>query len=146
VLDLHLLNRVIFPLRCFAFPGRHCHEWSHAASTIMLQQVRGESVLFVGFLLVSQGFGKLLTRSWVGSLADRIGSRTIVIISLVVTAVGTLPFAFAGSDTNQILLAAALLIRIAGLGGLLIPIMASVYMGLSRDQVSHARLQRGFYK
>ena len=104
------------------------------------QQVRGESVLFAGLLLIPQGVGMLLTRSWVGRLTDRIGSRMIVVISLVVTMVGTLPFAFAGSDTNQVLLAVALLIRGAGLGGLLIPIMASAYRGLSRDQVPHASI------
>ncbi|ACL16232.1 DHA2 family efflux MFS transporter permease subunit [Methanosphaerula palustris] len=102
------------------------------------QQVRGESVLFAGLLLIPQGVGMLLTRNWVGRLADRIGSRSIVAISLVVTMIGTVPFACAGPETNQILLAVALLIRGAGLGGLLIPIMASAYQGLSRDQVPHA--------
>ncbi|MBU2699489.1 EmrB/QacA subfamily drug resistance transporter [Sporomusaceae bacterium BoRhaA] len=104
------------------------------------QQVRGESILFTGLLLIPQGIGMLLTRSWVGRLADRIGSRIIVIISLVVIMIGTLPFAFAGSDTNHVLLAVALLIRGAGLGGLLIPIMASAYRGLSRDQVPDASI------
>ena len=80
----------------------------------------------------------LLTRSRIGILSDRIGSRLIVIISLIVTMVGTLPFAFAGPGTNQILLAVALLIRGAGLGGLLIPITASAYMGLAREQVPDA--------
>ncbi len=101
------------------------------------QQVRGESVLFAGLLLIPQGVGMLLTRSWIGRLVDRIGSRIIVVISLIVTAIGTLPFAFATSNTNQILLIAALLLRGAGLGGLLIPIMASAYIGLNRDQISH---------
>ena len=104
------------------------------------QQVRGDSILFTGLLLIPQGIGMLLTRSWVGRLADRIGSRIIVIISLVVIMIGTLPFAFACSDTNHVLLAVALLIRGAGLGGLLIPIMASAYRGLSRDQVPDASI------
>lgn len=104
------------------------------------QQVRCESVLFAGLLLIPQGIGMLLTRSWIGSLTDRIGSRIIVIISLLVTIIGTLPFAFAGADTNQILLSVALLIRGAGIGGLLIPIMASAYLGLKKEQVPHASI------
>jgi EmrB/QacA subfamily drug resistance transporter len=104
------------------------------------QQVRGESVLFAGLLLIPQGVGMLLTRSYFGNLTDRIGSRLIVLVSLVITTVGTLPFAFAGPDSNQFLLAAALLIRGAGLGGLFIPVMASAYTGLSRDQVPHASI------
>ncbi len=104
------------------------------------QLVRGESVLRAGLLLIPQGIGMLLVRSWVGNLTDRIGSRIIVIMGLLVTVVGTLPFAFAKGDTNQVLLAAALLVRGAGLGGLTIPIMASAYMGLSRDQVPDASI------
>lgn len=104
------------------------------------QQVRGESALYAGLWLIPQGVGMLLTRSWVGRLADRISSRYIVLVSLVVTMMGTLPFAFAGVGTNQVLLAAALLIRGAGLGGLLIAIMVSVYIGLSREQVPDASI------
>lgn len=74
------------------------------------QQVRGESVLYTGMMMIPQGIGMLLTRSWIGSLSDRTGSRIIVILSLLVTIFATLPFAFAGSDTNLILLAAALVV------------------------------------
>lgn len=104
------------------------------------QQVQGDSVLLAGLWLIPQGAGMLLTRSWVGSLADRVGSRLIVIISLVVTVIGTLPFAFTDAATNQVLLGTALLVRGAGLGGLLIPIMASAYIGLNRDQVPDASI------
>lgn len=104
------------------------------------QQVRGESILFTGIILIPQGIGMLLTRGKIGILQDRIGSRLIVTISLIVTIVGTIPFAFASSDTNQVLLAVALLIRGAGLGGLVIPIMASAYMGLNKDQVPDASI------
>lgn len=110
------------------------------------QQVRGETVLFTGILLIPQGIGLLLTRSWIGGLADRMGSRIIVLISLVVTIVATLPFAFAGSETNQILLAAALLVRGAALNGLLIPIMVSAYEGLRKDQVPHASISMRIFQ
>ncbi len=79
-------------------------------------------------------------RSLVGRPTDSIGSRLIIMISLVITIVGTLPFAFAGADTNQVLLASAMLLRGAGLGGLFIPIMASAYLGLSGDQVPDASI------
>jgi MFS family permease len=104
------------------------------------QQVRGASVLFTGLWLIPQGVGMLLTRSTVGKLSDRIGARPIVLVSLVVTLLGTFPFALSGSDTNVILLAAALLIRGAGLGGLAIPIMACAYAGLNKAQVPDASI------
>jgi predicted MFS family arabinose efflux permease len=44
--------------------------------------------------LIPQGIGMLLTRSWAGKVADRDGPRTIMLFSLTITAIGTLPFAF----------------------------------------------------
>lgn len=102
------------------------------------QEVRGASALYAGLWLIPQGIGMLLTRSWAAKAADRDGSRNIVLMSLVAIAVGTLPFAFANADTNLIILTAALLIRGAGLGGLLIAIMTSAYIGIPREQVPHA--------
>lgn len=104
------------------------------------QNVRGTSVLYTGLWLLPQGIGMLLTRSWAAKVADRDGSRNIVLVSLAAIAVGTVPFALAGADTNLILLAAALLVRGAGLGGLLISIMTSAYIGLQREQVPHASI------
>ncbi|BAH06478.1 MDR family MFS transporter [Clostridium kluyveri] len=104
------------------------------------QEVRGASALSAGLWLLPQGIGMLLTRSWAGKAADRDGSRNIVLMSLAAIVMGTLPFAFAGTDTNMILLAVALLIRGSGLGGLFIAIMASALIGLQRDQVPHASI------
>lgn len=152
---------IVYALRTKISPVLDLHLfWSRnfSASTILLfmsgiitnggllllplyyQQVRGESVLFAGLLLIPQGIGMLLTRSQMGKLTDQIGARPIVLVSLVITAIGTLPFAFANSETNQVLLAAALLIRGAGLGGVFIPIMVSAYVGLSNEKIPHASI------
>ncbi|SHI01625.1 drug resistance transporter, EmrB/QacA subfamily [Sporobacter termitidis DSM 10068] len=104
------------------------------------QQVRGESVLLTGVMMIPQGLGMLLTRSLVGRLTDKTGARGIVLVSLAVTILGTIPFALAGGETSNVLLAAALLVRGAGLGGMAIPVMASVYEGLQREQVPHASI------
>lgn len=104
------------------------------------QEVRGASVLSAGLWLLPQGIGMLLTRGWAGRAADRNGSRNIVLLSLAAVLIGTLPFAFAGTDTNMILLAIALLIRGTGLGGLFIAIMTSALVGLQRGQVPHASI------
>ncbi|WP_243105978.1 MDR family MFS transporter [Clostridium fermenticellae] len=102
------------------------------------QEVRGASALYAGLWLLPQGIGMLLTRNWAGKSADHNGSRNIVLMSLTAIAIGTLPFAFVGTDTNYILLSSALLIRGAGLGGLLIAIMTSAYIGLQKEQIPHA--------
>lgn len=102
------------------------------------QQVRGESVLASGLLLVPQGLGMLLTRSLAGKLTDQIGSRPVVLAGTLLTALGTLPFALAGAHTSHILLALALIVRGAGLGAVFLPIMASSYVGLRREQIPDA--------
>ncbi|WP_178023497.1 MDR family MFS transporter [uncultured Paenibacillus sp.] len=102
------------------------------------QQVRGESVLASGLLLIPQGIGMLLTRSLAGKLTDTIGSRWVVLCGTLLTLLGTLPFALGGADTSEVLLAISLLVRGGGLGGLMLPIMATAYEGLTQELVPHA--------
>ena len=110
------------------------------------QEVRGASALYAGLWLLPQGMGMLLTRSWAGKVADRKGSRNIVLLSLAAIVMGTLPLAFAGTDTSYIILSAALLVRGAGLGGLLIAIMASAYVGLKESRFPMQALLQGSFK
>ncbi len=105
---------------------------------LYFQQIRGESVLFAGLLLIPQGVGMLLTRSQIGKLTDRIGARLIVLVILVVTVISTLPFAFADAQTSLIILGVALFIRGASQGGLIIPLMATAYLGLKKEHIPDA--------
>ncbi|WP_059047052.1 MDR family MFS transporter [Paenibacillus rubinfantis] len=102
------------------------------------QQVRGMSVLASGLLLIPQGVGMLLTRSLAGKLTDTIGSRWVVLGGTILTLLGTLPFALGAADTSEILLAISLIVRGGGLGGLMLPIMATAYEGLSKELIPHA--------
>ncbi|GIP50290.1 MFS transporter [Paenibacillus sp. J53TS2] len=102
------------------------------------QQVRGESVLASGLLLIPQGIGMLLTRSLAGKLTDTIGSRWVVLCGTLLTLLGTLPFALGAADTSEVLLAVSLIVRGGGLGGLMLPIMATAYEGLAQELIPHA--------
>ncbi|MFW6679071.1 MDR family MFS transporter [Lacrimispora sp. AGF001] len=141
VLDLHLFqSRNFSATSVLLFMSGIITNGGMLLLPLFYQQVRGESVLYAGLMLIPQGVGMLLTRTQIGKLTDRIGARPIVMVSLIITAVGTLPFAFADSGTNAILLGAALLIRGAGLGGVFIPLMVSAYVGLSSEQIPHASI------
>ena len=141
VLDLHLFqSRNFSATSVLLFMSGIITNGGMLLLPLFYQQVRGESVLYAGLMLIPQGVGMLLTRTQMGKLTDRIGARPIVMVSLIITAVGTLPFAFADSGTNTILLGAALLIRGAGLGGVFIPLMVSAYVGLSSEQIPHASI------
>jgi MFS family permease len=139
VVDLRLFGSKIFSASCILlFLAGIIMNGGMLLLPLYYQQVRGESVLYTGLLLIPQGVGMLATRSWFGTLTDRIGSPLIVLVSLIVTALGTLPFAFANVSTNPVLLAVALLVRGAGLGRILIPIFASAYVGIEKKHIPDA--------
>lgn len=102
------------------------------------QQVRGASALGAGLLLAPQGLGMLLTRSAAGTLTDRIGARPIVLVGVALTTAGTFAYTQVGSQTSELLLGASLVVRGAGLGAVLIPVMAAAYLDMRPEQVPHA--------
>jgi MFS family permease len=71
-------------------------------------------------------------------MVDKIGPRAVVVAGMVVAAAGTVPFALASLHTNVILLAAALVVRGAGMGTATIAVMAGAFQGLRREEVPHA--------
>ena len=105
---------------------------------LYFQQARGASALGAGLLLVPQGIGSILPRTIVGKLTDRLGPRPVSLAGIVLAAVGTVPFALAGPGTSEVWLAAALVVRGAGLGAATIALMAGAFQGLARDQLPHA--------
>jgi EmrB/QacA subfamily drug resistance transporter len=105
---------------------------------LFYQSVQGHSVIVTGLLLVPQGIGSLLPRTLAGRLTDRIGPRLVVIISLVLTVLGTLAFAWAGPHTNEWLLGASLFVRGAGLAGATISVMAGAFRDVPKGDVPDA--------
>jgi EmrB/QacA subfamily drug resistance transporter len=104
------------------------------------QEVRGESALGAGLLLIPQGVGSLLSRSVAARLVERIGARGVSVAGFVLVGVATVPFALAGADTTWWVLLTALLVRGLGLGMVLIPLMTVAFVGLSHEQVPHASI------
>ncbi|HEY2694139.1 MAG TPA: DHA2 family efflux MFS transporter permease subunit [Pseudonocardiaceae bacterium] len=101
------------------------------------QDVRGQSIVAAGLLLAPQGIGSLLARG-VGGLADRIGARPVVFLGIALTVLGTVPFAFAGAGTNNLVLVAALVVRGVGLSAANLAIMVGAFQGLPAEQIPHA--------
>jgi EmrB/QacA subfamily drug resistance transporter len=102
------------------------------------QEVRGASALTAGIMLIPQGAGALLSRNVAGRLTDKIGGRPIAVVGFVIVAASTVPFAFAGAHTSSWLLALWMVIRGFGLGAVTIPVMAVAFLGLAKEQISHA--------
>ena len=104
------------------------------------QQLRGETVLHAGLLLIPQGIGSLAARVLVSKVVARLGARLVTIASFLLAAAATVPFAFAGPHTSLWLLGAALLIRGFAIGTLLIPPMSVAYQDVSLAGVPHATM------
>jgi len=104
------------------------------------QELRGESVLAAGLLLIPQGVGALLARFLVGGLVERFGARAVTVGSFLLAAAATVPFAVAGPGASLWWLGAVLLVRGLGIGAVLIPPMSVAYQDVPRQDVPHATM------
>lgn len=105
---------------------------------LYFQELRGESALGAGLILIAQGVGALLSRTLGGRLTDDIGPRFVALIGFVVLAAATVPFAFAGTSTPTWWLLLVLLVRGMGLGMVMTPIMTVSFTGLVPGQMPDA--------
>ncbi|MBN9619734.1 MAG: DHA2 family efflux MFS transporter permease subunit, partial [Actinobacteria bacterium] len=64
------------------------------------QDLRGRDALGAGLLLIPQGVGNLLSRSLGGRGTDTVGPRLVAVVGFAITAVATVPFAFATAHTD----------------------------------------------
>ena len=99
------------------------------------QQARGESVVAAGLLLAPQGLGSLLSRA-TGPLTDRIGPRPVVLGGMLLSALGTLPFAL--PHPAAMLLPVALVVRGLGMSAANLAVNVGAYQGLSSERIPHA--------
>jgi len=102
---------------------------------MFFQNVRELSVITSALWLIPQGLGMLITRPMIGKLVDSIGARFVVLPSIAVTLLGTLPFVFFDAHTSPWLVWLTLLLRGAGVGGFTVPLMADCFTGLKQQQI-----------
>jgi MFS family permease len=106
--------------------------------SLYYQQVQGKNAIVAGLLLAPQGIGSLASRRMAGTLADRLGSRPIVITGLLLTAVGTIAFALAGPGSSEWLLAVSLGVRGAGLAPVTIAVVAGSFRDIEAGDIPDA--------
>jgi EmrB/QacA subfamily drug resistance transporter len=94
------------------------------------QQVRGHDALTAGLLLAPQSVGTLLALPWAGRLTDRIGARPVVLTGIAVSTLGAMAYTGVTAHTDELLLAAALLVWGAGIAAVAVPVAAAAYHGL----------------
>ncbi|HEY4399186.1 MAG TPA: MDR family MFS transporter [Lactobacillaceae bacterium] len=107
---------------------------------LYFQQGRGFSVLETGLWLLPQGIGMLLIRPVLLKLMNVTGTRNVVWFALGLTLLGTLPFAWIDVHTNIWLISAVLLVRGLGVGGVIMPLMTNILMGMDKSLVPQANI------
>ncbi len=105
---------------------------------LFFQNIKGFSVLSAGLILIPQGIGMLIARPLIGKLTDRLGARNVVLVSLTLAMVGTIPFVFFNEASSLIAVSIALFVRGIGIGGITIPMMTDAYTGMVKQEIAQA--------
>ena len=102
------------------------------------QAARGLSALDAGLLMAPQGIAAMVAMPMAGKLTDLRGPRTLVLIGVAATVLGTIAFTQVSADSSQALLALSLVPRGIGMGFIMAPLMAAAYRTLSTEAVARA--------
>lgn len=108
------------------------------ALPLFLQNIRKLSVIMTGVYLIALGAGMLVTRTQVGKITDAYGAKWVVVISLVMAVVTTIPFAYFTKSTPDWLIWTMLFLMGLSRSGVTIPIMSDSYTGLAPQLIPEA--------
>jgi EmrB/QacA subfamily drug resistance transporter len=139
-----LLNVSLFRHRSLALPALISAGFGFmlfsAAAVVPLyfETARGASTVTAGLFVAAQGIGSVLGVLSSGRLVDRVGPWIVAVASITLALAGTLPFVLLTPDTPATLLVAALVVRGAGLSGLMNAAYAVAYGELHSGAVPSA--------
>lgn len=105
---------------------------------LFFQSFKHYSAIEAALALIPQGVGMLITRPYIGKYIDRIGAKYVIMISIVIAIIGTLPLAFVDQHTSIWWISLILFIRGCSVGGINLGLMADAYKGVSESQLSEA--------
>ncbi len=88
--------------------------------------------------LIPQGVGMLVTRPFIGRMIDQIGAKYVVVVSLVLSIIGTIPLIFITEQTSMVWISIILFIRGSSFGGIMLPLTSDAYTGLNSKQLPEA--------
>lgn len=98
---------------------------------LYFQLDRGATVLEAGLMLAPQGVGYVIAMVVVGKATDKLGAGPLALTGVLITLLGTLPFALLDNGTGEGLLAAAMVVRGVGVGVVTLPSLAAAYRSLA---------------
>lgn len=105
---------------------------------LFFQNFRHFSAMEAAIALIPQGFGMLVTRPLIGKLIDQLGAKYVVIVSLIISLIGTIPLVFITNQTSMVWIALILFIRGTSFGGINLPLTSDAYTGLADEELPDA--------
>lgn len=105
---------------------------------LFFQNFRHFSAMEAAIALIPQGLGMLVTRPLIGKLIDKLGAKYVVIVSLIISLVGTIPLVFITDKTSMVWIALILFIRGTSFGGINLPLSSDAYTGLADEELPDA--------
>lgn len=113
---------------------------------LFFQDVRGESVVMAAVALIPQSIGMLVSRGAIGKMIDSLGARWVVLVSVPLTILGTLPFFFFDAHTSYWLIAVIMFVR--GIGGAAVKsaTQADAYVGIDRSDSATASMASNLFQ
>lgn len=105
---------------------------------VFFQSFRHFTAIGAAVALIPQGVGMLVTRPMIGKLIDKIGAKYVVMVSLVLALIGSIPLIFITDKTSMIWLSIILFIRGTSFGGIMLPLTSDAYTGLDNTQLPEA--------
>ncbi|MDO3409781.1 MDR family MFS transporter [Saccharibacillus sp. CPCC 101409] len=142
-------NRTVLPLNLFA------HRSFSAASAglfltniaimgpmlilpLFFQTFRHFTAIEAALALIPQGLGMLITRPYIGKMIDRIGAKKVVLVSIALSLIGSIPLVFITDQTSMVWISLVLFIRGTSVGGISLPLTSEAYTGLGSKQLPEA--------
>ncbi|OEI75018.1 MFS transporter [Bacillus subtilis] len=105
---------------------------------LFFQNFRHFTAIEAALALIPQGVGMLITRPMIGKMIDRIGAKYVVMASLVLSLIGSIPLIFITDKTSMIWISIILFIRGTSFGGIMLPLTSDAYTGLGSKQLPEA--------
>lgn len=105
---------------------------------LFFQNFRHFSAMEAAIALIPQGLGMLVTRPLIGKLIDQLGAKYVVIVSLIISLIGTIPLVFVTNQTSMVWIALILFIRGTSFGGINLPLTSDAYTGLADEELPDA--------
>ncbi|MCT2193736.1 DHA2 family efflux MFS transporter permease subunit [Paenibacillus sp. p3-SID1389] len=105
---------------------------------LFFQNFRHFTAIEAALALIPQGLGMLVTRPLIGKMIDRIGAKYVVIVSLILSLIGSVPLIFITDQTSMVWISLVLFIRGTSIGGINLPLTSDAYTGLNDHQLSES--------